>query len=93
MKPTIEQIDAAISAADEYVAQGLFDEKTETVLFALRFTKKMMARPSGKMLEAVITNSEIGEYVASNWSAATSCFDEFSCVMVNQAIKEVEDEN
>lgn len=80
MKPTIERIDAAIAAADEYIALGIQDEITDTALFALRLTKKMMGEPTSRMVDS------------GNYCEFPIVSDIFKA-MRDKALNEVEDEN
>lgn len=84
MKPTIEQIDAAINSFNYDL---LNDGDAETILFALRFTKKIMGEPSEAMIDAG-ENTFVSGYTGTPSSTPDAVLE----AMVNQAIKEIEDE-
>ena len=89
MKPTIEQIDATIAATDDYIARVARNETTDTVLFALRFTKKIMGEPSEDAIVFGMEKSVLGRPSTDDDAYVLSIFK----AMRDQAIREVEDEN
>ena len=82
MKPTIEQIDAAITEEKTWndCLNIVGKEHQETILFALRFTKKMMGEPTSRMVD-------LGNYC--EFPIVSDIFK----AMRDQAIKEVDNEN
>ena len=104
MKPTIEQIDAAIDVlnGDWFNEQtngehtinyagfmNAVSESYETILFALHFTKKMMGEPSEDAIVFGMEKSVLGRPSTDDDAYVLSIFK----AMRDQAIREVEDEN